>query len=54
MRNDIGFAQSRNRLIAVGGTWYTKFCVSVFQIAFIRVEKGKFLDVCEIREFFTV
>ena len=51
LRNDIGFAQSRNRLTAVGGTWYT---FSVFQTVFIRLEKLKFLEVCEIREFFTV
>ena len=51
LRNDIGFAHSRNRLTAVGGKWYTKFCVSVFQIAIICSEKGKFLEVFEIRDF---
>ena len=50
--NDIGFPRSRNRLTAVGGKWYTKFCVSVFQVVFIRLEKGKFLEVFEIWEFF--
>ena len=54
LRNDIGFAHSRNRLTAVGGKWYTKFCASVFQIVFICLEKGKFLEVFDIREFFTV
>ena len=54
MRNKIGFTHSRNRLTAVEGKWYTKVCVSVFQIAIICSEKGKFLEVFEIRDFSTV
>ena len=49
-----GFTHSRNRLAAVEGKWYTKFCVSILQIFIIYSEKGKFLEVFEIRGFFTV